>query len=313
MSTSLGNHTFSISGNFEPLKQFGHITQQIIMPIIALADEEIIPLGTGFVINPDGLLMTAKHVIEDFAVARPKKKDGSGYYSNHSLYALYISDTKHGNQNQFFNGGLWPLDKAWFSSELDIAFCWLKPATINGKPFKPPAATRLTFTPPSIGEHILGFGYYASKGTIQNKTVDGKRIADYSHKTAFTQGVVKTVFAQRRDSVMLRFPCFEIDARFDAGMSGGPVYNEKGYVCGVICSSIPLNESDEHLSYASLLWPALGTSIEIKLGQEEPLESHTFYELAKRKHVITDQSINAIQCVIEPNGTRKIYFNNSQT
>jgi len=65
-STSLSDAAFEVSDNFVPLPYFGHKTQQSIMPIIALADDEIIPLGTGFTVGQDGYLITAVHVIEEF-------------------------------------------------------------------------------------------------------------------------------------------------------------------------------------------------------------------------------------------------------
>src|SRR6185437_12557431 len=165
----------------------------------------------------------------------------------------------------------------------------------DNKPFKFPAAIRLTFTTPTVGEHTLGFGYYGSKGNITNKIMDGKTIADYSQKTAFTQGIVKNIFPEKRDAIILKFPSFEIDAQFNPGMSGGPVFNEKGFVCGIVCSSMPLEETGEHLSYVSLLWPSLGTLLEVKLGEQQPLQMHTFYEIVKSGWIKTDESINAIQ------------------
>jgi hypothetical protein len=33
---------------------------------------------------------------------------------------------------------------------------------------------------------------------------------------------------------MLPFPCFEIEARFDPGMSGGMVIDQAGALCGLI-------------------------------------------------------------------------------
>lgn len=48
-------------------------------------------------------------------------------------------------------------------------------------------------------------------------------------------GTIRQVYPFGRDAVMLAFPCFEIEARFDPGMSGGLVVDESGRLCGLIC------------------------------------------------------------------------------
>jgi hypothetical protein len=66
---------------------------------------------------------------------------------------------------------------------------------------------------------------------------------------------------------MLPFPCFEIEARFDPGMSGGLVIDEAGAVCGLICAS--LQHSDVNappISYVASLWPILKTAISANRG-----------------------------------------------
>ena len=50
-------------------------------------------------------------------------------------------------------------------------------------------------------------------------------------------GVVREIHDWRRDKVNLPFPCYRVGARFDAGMSGGPVFDEYGSLCGLVCAS----------------------------------------------------------------------------
>jgi len=59
---------------------------------------------------------------------------------------------------------------------------------------------------------------------------------------------------------MLTFPCFEIRGRFDGGMSGGPVFNDAGHCCGVVCACADYGDG-QYVSYATTLWPALWTPL----------------------------------------------------
>lgn len=69
---------------------------------------------------------------------------------------------------------------------------------------------------------------------------------------------------------MLPFPCFEIEARFDAGMSGGMVIDEMGAVCGLICASRTTSEATAPVSYVTTLWPMLRTVISADRGDRYP-------------------------------------------
>ena len=47
-----------------------------------------------------------------------------------------------------------------------------------------------------------------------------------------------------------------MDAHIDGGMSGGPVFNDKGELCGLMCTSFGQSgEQEGHPSGVTLLWP----------------------------------------------------------
>jgi len=60
---------------------------------------------------------------------------------------------------------------------------------------------------------------------------------------------------------MLSFPCFEVNARFDPGMSGGLVVDAFGAVSGLVCSTLPASADREATSHIVTLWPMLRTLI----------------------------------------------------
>jgi hypothetical protein len=70
---------------------------------------------------------------------------------------------------------------------------------------------------------------------------------------------------------MLPFPCFEIEARFDPGMSGGMVIDETGKLCGLICASLQHEDPNTPpIRYVASFWPMLKTLIDADRGDGYP-------------------------------------------
>jgi hypothetical protein len=288
---NLHNQESIPQGSFKPLEYFGGPIQQAIMPIFTVAKGEIIPLGTGFLINNDGLMMTAKHVLEEVVTGRIRKRGTSDWMNIEGVFAMFITDRVLDEDDMRNIGGPMAIIKCWFSSELDIAYCFLQTFSINEIPFKFQHVLRLSPRVPSAGEQILGFGYHSSIGSEVIKNND-KSSAEYKHKTAFASGQIVSVYIERRDSSMLNFPCFQTTARFEPGMSGGPVFSEKGGVCGVIVSSFSDDQVD-YVSFASLIWPALGTSIEANINGSP--EYFMVYDLCVKGIVAVDDTLSDVQ------------------
>ena len=100
-----------------------------------------------------------------------------------------------------------------------------------------------------------------------------------SHRYTASKGHVQQLHFPKRDSVFMSFPCFETSARFDGGMSGGPIISTEGQVCGVICSSLKTDVSDgTFTSYGSLIAPALALVLNgiDSTGVERELFLHDF-------------------------------------
>ena len=82
---------------------------------------------------------------------------------------------------------------------------------------------------------------------------------------------IRQVYPLGRDAVMLPFPCFEVEARFDPGMSGGLVVDESDTLCGIICATLQHHDPDTPpISYVASLSPMLKTVISANRGGGYP-------------------------------------------
>lgn len=147
----------------------------------------------------------------------------------------------------------WDVTDYHYSRTIDITGLTIEPAEDLERDFTW-LLPRFDVVPPAEGATITAFGYpHTTFGSIG----DGSFRVTLSPRT--TEGEVKEVHPVYRDRCMLPFPCLHTNARFDAGMSGGPVFNQDGRICGLVSSNLPPSEDgQDHASYASLIWPALG-------------------------------------------------------
>lgn len=239
------------------LGAFNSVCSEYGLCLVAFKDGHYVPSGTAVMVGP-GIAMTALHVVQDYFMefdrtelveAKTKYKRGS-----FDVFALHPESK-----------GEWKAQKISFHAlRPDIAYLFLEPNNDVAQTRNTIFAT-LNLNPPAVGEEVFAYGFVEATDGAQTHTIDFGN--GMKRAFAYSGGVVKEVHDEYRDKGRLTFPCFHTNARFDGGMSGGPVFNLNKEVIGLVCSSLPPSmEHEEHVSYASLLWPSMLLSSQIQFA-----------------------------------------------
>lgn len=265
---------YSKKPSFKEQKSQKYISEIAFRLIAIDSNSNVFASGTCFSIASNALI-TAKHVIEDFNQRFSLHKLEHGDEINFSIWAIQIQE---GNEPYV----IWAVQKLWLVPISDIALLNVIPYCENAANMKNRRSVKLNLFPPKIGSKIVGYGYHNSDVDKSNVT-NGTLNIVLDDKASTTVGEVMEIHDLYRDKVRLNFPCFRVNARFDGGMSGGPVFNSNGEVCGIVCSSLPADELyQEHVSYITTLWPLMGMVIDADRGEKYPRNvSYPVLDLAR--------------------------------
>ncbi len=274
-------------GDFAPIEKFPHPSQMSVMPVVAYRNDVFRAVGTCFAISNHGLVLTARHVIDDaLALTNGRLTD-----PRRGVGALYVAEPTSKNETTNLVGGILPANKVHLSMAFDLAIMHLKlPVTTKTqKPINMPLLT-LGVGLPVVGLTCIALGYHSMNWGAAN---DGIHTQKVMQNYSATRGEIRQVHIPKRDNVNLSFPCFEVSSRYDGGMSGGPVINQTGSVIGVVCSSFGEPDDCGHLSYASLIGPALSIQIDTNVGGV--IEKRFLYDFIVGGSVVTDNTLNSIE------------------
>lgn len=232
--------------------------------------------GTAFVIAPE-LAITAKHVVIDYLDkiqnenVEQRMADGGHHTAKMTFFMFLLVQLKDGRRITL------TVANAYFPGSGDIALLRLaKPPEIEWSDLAPYPTLRLM--PPDVGTLIEALGYPDGSA---NRRPDG--VVELHTWPRVSTGTVQEVHGQHRDSLLLKYPCFQVNARFDHGMSGGPVVDPEGRICGVVSKSYELLEGEEPIGYAASLWPTGVISMPDLPGLAD--DKLRFYDLLRRGKV----------------------------
>jgi hypothetical protein len=285
-----------MSENFrEPIfeqAQTDDIMREHTFALMAVAEGQWFASGTAVIIGPR-LAITAKHVVED-------------YEERLGRFSVIAANVLEGGTV----GALWSANKYYSSPFTDITLLFLSPVS-GSKPAEEydwSKCPMMNLAPPEKGSAIWGFGYPNSE--VEHLSAEGGEQSPtgivrikWSDKPSITTGEVIEIFDERRDISRMPFPGFQTNARFDGGMSGGPIFNSDGELCGIISSAYePYEEGEPWASFVSSLWPLMGLQLDIPIQGQDSQEPYVLAELAKARYIPT-LNLNKVSIVFNEDGS----------
>lgn len=272
---------FPVDKPFEKQAADSDLAQVVFPLVVGFNSPNAYIVGTATVLCGH-LAVTAKHVIDEIMKAEQHDWADPAPVEN-SLCALQIVP---GPEYQ-----LWPVIRGWGCPQTDVAFLQLASSLQHSgnNPVTTWLQPPVRALPPAIGERVVAFGYRKSIVAV-SRNADGGFHHDVGGELMASIGAVREVYEKRRDSVLLPFPCYQVSARFDGGMSGGPVFDEYGAMCGLVCAGVDgAHEDGEPISYVSTLWPIFQTVIAADCAGYGSGERYPAIELVHRSLVyVTD-------------------------
>ena len=222
------------------------------------------------------MAVTARHVVDELIRQDPSFATG---YPKLEYWVLQTNREQRAPKYV-----VWTIDSIATSPHSDIAIIWLKSWNDHAAEYDRWKVVPITFEIPREGEEILAFGIHGVSFEGSRTNDEGKvEHVEYKDSISISRGTVKNVYWEGRDRGMYNFPCFEVNAKFEHGMSGGLILNMSSQVCGIVCGSLAaMSPEDSHVSYAAMLWPMMA----IPLGDHlvvggEPTKAYRLMRLAK--------------------------------
>lgn len=233
----------------------------VMLAIVAYHEGMLYPCGTGFLVGR-GLAMTAAHVL----LAPPIGGRTFRVSNDEEVHPLAMSAFQ-----VIGRGGdplQWQIKEAYLYPSLSDDLTPIDAAFVRLEPIGPNRGANeqfrwwwpeLNLVPPHVGEEVTSYGFVNSR--IERQKDES---FDCRHASRSSSGLVQQLHTHFRDRSGMAFPCFETSANFEAGMSGGPVFNGREQVCGIVSRGM----TDGSVSWASMLWPAMGIRVGGRLARD---------------------------------------------
>jgi hypothetical protein len=286
--------------NMWEIPAWGHPLALGVYPFFLTGNRRLIPAGTAFCISNFGVSMTGVCAI--IGAARRHSGDAfiaqrDGLFTSQTMSTLGMALFHHQSlPGSKFSGHISTVEFIQAASPTDAGYVF--PQFQNGFLYLP---LPLSFAIPRIGSRVVCVGFRDLSGPDAGLSLDDIKCGRinlldvYKHKLTAIEGRVTRIFAKCFADGFVDGPCFTIDAEIGHGMSGGPVFSENGYVCG-ITSAAATDFFGKPASIISLLYPALVMNIRWggQIGSLRISSKRRLTELIVQGAVITDGSENLV-------------------
>jgi S1-C subfamily serine protease len=259
-----------------------------VLPVLVVSPTMLACVGTAFLIAPGGVAVTARHVIDE-ALVRVDQESGA------YVAVMWVGSGTDVDDVRDLLGGLIAVhQRAVDGNKSDLALIRISTLYRQGEFYPLPTLT-LSSRLPKRG-NIIALGY--TKFDVESDTTtQTERLVTIAQDLHYSTGRITEIYPDGRDAPTA---CFETSARFDAGMSGGPVFGDDGTVCGVVASGMA--HDDGYTSYAS------ATPFVFTLGINDDGRLVRVYEMAKQGIVRTDDCFSTMRLNERPDGNVDLAF-----
>ena len=214
---------------------------QLVFPIMSINEDGYYFIGSGFFINQNGWFITAKHNFFDNKGNQTKP-----------LFVAHVLNGTEVVQRDIIDFFVHP--------ETDIIVGQLRPIALDGKKVDNPVLM-LKDSEIKSGEKIFTYAYRKHK----IEEVDGRfQMAEFSPK--YYDG--EYVSTEYRDDSRWngKGDCIHATINLKGGLSGGPVFDENGYVLGINTSSMDMPKGETPIAFLTPIKYAL--DVDVRMGDK---------------------------------------------
>lgn len=243
-------------------------------------------IGTGFWVTDAGHLVTAWHVVDENIGADGVDCGPIIAIQTFADHSVAVRNFRKSDKHPKF----------------DLALS----ETVAAPPFvhRPTTPIAMTLDKLKVGDQVFSFAVLAHDQVFENETLEGYTAHRFSGELCtpglqsfmpvkfavrLSLGYVSEIFEKMRDRVMLPFPCIQTDVPIYGGNSGGPLFDIRGRICAVHCTSFGGNDITFHVPIEGVL--ELRTRAE-SLGLKDSMRNNfSLIELAVDRRVAFDPPI----------------------
>lgn len=197
-------------------------------------------------------------------------------------------------QKQNSHSVVWNVESAWADSFTDIAILRLDPCSRGCESYEFKKLGMSARMPP-VGAPVNAFGFHSPHIQLLGET-EGEVSILVKNKPCDVSGIVlqecETTESAARSG--RSFPGMRTSLSVEDSMSGGPVFDQHGRLCGIISSQLRTDSGNE--SYAAALWPAMCIPIDGFASASKPNEVVTCLRDLVELNVLCMEDWNHIQC-----------------